>query len=151
MTLRIGLFWSCVNPQRISHLTSEAVRASGEGMDSSLLPIENRIYRIRGQSVMLDRDLAALYGVSTKALKQAVKRNIERFPVDFMFELGLDELKYLRSQIVTSSLRYESIKRCLRSQFVTLNDENASIQPNTRSQFVTLNPNGRNIDQLPKK
>jgi hypothetical protein len=68
---------------------------------ASLAPIENRIFHIRGQSVMLDRDLTALYGVSTKVLKQAVKRNIERFPPDFMLELGLEELKCSRSQFVT--------------------------------------------------
>jgi hypothetical protein len=59
--------------------------------------------------VMLDRDLAELYDVETKALKQAVRRNIDRFPEDFMFELSKEEFKNLRSQIVTSSwggLRY---------------------------------------------
>lgn len=49
--------------------------------------IQSKIYEIRGQKVMLDRDLAELYGVATKALKQAVKRNMGRFPADFMFEL----------------------------------------------------------------
>ena len=52
---------------------------------------------------MLDRDLAELYGVETKVLKQAVRRNVDRFPADFMFELGRDEFNNLRSQIVTSS------------------------------------------------
>ena len=59
----------------------------------------------RGQQVMLDRDLAELYGVSTKVFKQAVRRNIERFPADFMFEISVDELEVLfehsRSQVVT--------------------------------------------------
>ena len=63
----------------------------------------DRIYSIRGQKVMLDRDLAELYGVATKALKQAVRRNAERFPEDFMFELREEEFEILRSQIVTSS------------------------------------------------
>lgn len=63
----------------------------------------NKIYLIRGQKVMLDRDLAALYGVETKVFNQAVKRNIERFPADFMFQLHADEFGDLRSQIVTSS------------------------------------------------
>jgi hypothetical protein len=63
--------------------------------------IEARIYLIRGKKVMLDRDLSALYGVATKVLKQAVKRNLERFPEDFMFELSLNEAKSLRSQFVT--------------------------------------------------
>ena len=53
--------------------------------------ILNRIYMIRGQKVMLDRDLAEMYGVETKVLKQAVKRNMERFPKDFMFEMTESE------------------------------------------------------------
>jgi phage regulator Rha-like protein len=65
--------------------------------------IESRIYGIRGQRIMLDHDLAELYGVQTKALKQAVSRNIERFPSDFMFILTYQEFANLRSQIVTSS------------------------------------------------
>ena len=63
--------------------------------------IESRIFLIRGQKVMLDSDLAELYGVATKALDQAIKRNIERFPADFMFQLTTDETGFLRSQIVT--------------------------------------------------
>ena len=63
--------------------------------------IQNKIYEIRGCRVMLDSDLAALYQVETKALKQAVKRNIERFPSDFMFELTKEEVECLRSQFVT--------------------------------------------------
>ncbi len=68
------------------------------------LPTEiilNKIYLIRGLKVMLDRDLAELYSVKTKALKQAVRRNIERFSADFMFELTQDENHALRSQNVT--------------------------------------------------
>lgn len=65
--------------------------------------IQNRIYEIRGCRVMLDFDLAKLYQVSTKALKQAVKRNLQRFPEDFMFEMNSEEWEILRSQIVTSS------------------------------------------------
>jgi len=65
--------------------------------------IERAIFLIRGQKVMLDADLAALYEVETKALVQAVKRNIERFPEDFMFQLSSQEFANLRSQIVTSS------------------------------------------------
>lgn len=65
--------------------------------------IQNRIYEIRGCRVMLDFDLAELYQVPTKALKQAVKRNIQRFPPDFMFELNIEEWEILRSQFVTSS------------------------------------------------
>ncbi|MCR4278882.1 MAG: ORF6N domain-containing protein [bacterium] len=69
----------------------------------SITEIKERIYFIRGQKVMLDRDLAVLYGVSTKSLKQSVKRNIERFPEDFMFELNNEELGDWRSQFVTSN------------------------------------------------
>jgi hypothetical protein len=65
--------------------------------------IEKAILLIRGQKVILDRDLADLYGVETKVLKQAVRRNIARFPEDFMFELKKDEFANLRSQFVTSS------------------------------------------------
>ena len=61
--------------------------------------IESLIYEVRGQKVMLDRDLAKLYGVETKVLNQAVKRNIKRFPEDFMFQMTYEEC--LRSQIVT--------------------------------------------------
>jgi hypothetical protein len=63
--------------------------------------IENQIYFIRGQKVMLDRELATLYGVPTKAFNQAVKRNIRRFPGDFMFQLTREEAISLRSQFVT--------------------------------------------------
>jgi len=63
--------------------------------------VESKIYSIREQKVMLDRDLAELYGVETKVLNQGVKRNIRRFPEDFMFQLTKDEYDSLRSQIVT--------------------------------------------------
>lgn len=63
----------------------------------------NQIYIIKGQKVMIDRDLASLYGVETRVLKQSVKRNIERFPVDFMFELSKVEFDNWRSQNVTSN------------------------------------------------
>ena len=65
--------------------------------------IETKIYNIRDQKVMLDRDLAGLYGVRTKVLKQAVNRNIERFPDDFMFQLNSKEFNNWRSQFVTSN------------------------------------------------
>ena len=65
--------------------------------------IENKIYEIRGQKVMLDFDLAALYEVETRVLNQAVKRNVIRFPEDFMFRLTADEWDLMRSQIVTTS------------------------------------------------
>lgn len=65
--------------------------------------IFNKIYEIRGEKVMLDRNLAELYGVETKRLKEQVRRNIERFPEDFMFELTKDELEDWRSQFATSN------------------------------------------------
>ena len=65
--------------------------------------IENLIHVIRGKQVMLDRDLARLYGVEARALNQAVQRNIERFPEDFMFQLTKEEFENLKSQIVISS------------------------------------------------
>ncbi len=71
-----------------------------------LIPEEiiiSKIYLIRGQKVMLDKDLAELYGVETKVFNQTIKRNSDRFPADFMFELTEEEFKNLRSQIVTSS------------------------------------------------
>ena len=65
--------------------------------------IETKIWTIRGVRVMLDRDLAILYGVETRALNQAVRRNADRFPDDFMFQLTSEEFENLKSQIVISS------------------------------------------------
>ena len=65
--------------------------------------IHNKIYEIRGHKIMFDFDLAELYEVQTKVLNQAVKRNIQRFPLDFMFRLTLDEWETMRSQIATAS------------------------------------------------
>ena len=69
----------------------------------SLEKAEQVIYLIRGEKVMLDRDLALLYGVETKTLNRAVKRNLQRFPLDFMFQLTEDEAEDLRCQIGTSN------------------------------------------------
>ena len=66
--------------------------------------IKHRIYAVRGMRVMLDSDLAELYGVETKRLNEAVRRNIERFPEDFMFKLNKSEWVFLRSQIVTITI-----------------------------------------------
>ncbi len=96
-------------------------------MTKNFTPIDNieeldyKIYFLRGRRVMLDRDLALLYGVSTKVLNQSVKRNISRFPEDFMFQLTKEEEKYIS----------------LRSQFVTSNDENGLDKANLKSQIVT--------------
>ena len=68
-----------------------------------LTQIQSKIYEIRGQRVMLDRDLAELYQVTTSALNQAVKRNNKRFPPEFMFQITNQEFANLKSQIVTSS------------------------------------------------
>ncbi len=69
-----------------------------------IFPLEQHIFYIRSERVMLDADLAILYGVQTKVLIQAVKRNIVRFPSDFMFQLTPEEFNHLRSQFVTSNL-----------------------------------------------
>jgi hypothetical protein len=79
--------------------------------------IEQRIFVVRGLRVMLDHDLADLYGVETRTLVQAVKRNAARFPDDFAFRLTEEESRILRSQIVISSSAREGGR--LRSQFVT--------------------------------
>lgn len=81
--------------------------------------IRNRIYEIRGQRVMLDRDLAELYGVETRALNQAVKRNMERFPEDFMFQLTRGEMDIWKSQNVTSNISDNQEDVVLISQNVT--------------------------------
>jgi hypothetical protein len=70
----------------------------------NLSKIENMIYVVRGQKVMLDSDLAELYEVETKALNQAVRRNLDRFPRDFMFQLSSEEYQTLKSQSVTSKV-----------------------------------------------
>ncbi len=113
--------------------------------------IQNRIFAIRGEQVMIDRDLAALYGVETKRLNEAVKRNLERFPAEFRFQLTKEEVaeyESLRSQFATlkvddnlrkSDFYIENKQLCeedysLRSQIATLkNDENDDL----RSQIVT--------------
>ena len=91
--------------------------------------IESLIQVIRGQQVMLDSDLAMLYGVETKRLNEQVKRNLNRFPEDFMFQLTHDEAVRLRSQIVT--LNEE--KNSLRSQIATINEEEVIL----KSQIAT--------------
>lgn len=104
--------------------------------------IEQLIYVIRGFQVMLDSDLAMLYGVETKVLNQAVKRNINRFPDDFMFQLTQEEAIGSRSQIVTLNGK----ETTSRSQIVTLNEE----QTDSRSQIATLKTKrGQNIKYLP--
>ena len=83
-------------------LMSTGQPAIGEA-ETAESAIKSRIFTVRGVQILLDRDLAELYGVETKALNQAVKRNINRFPIRFMFQLSEQESEDLRSQIVTSS------------------------------------------------
>jgi hypothetical protein len=74
--------------------------------------IERKIRLVRGQKVMLDSDLAELYGVSTKRLNEQVRRNVERFPADFMFRLSLKEFDSLRSQFATSGPKHGGRRYC---------------------------------------
>ena len=89
--------------------------------DHKSVDIKSMIRNIRGQQVMLDFELAMLYGVETKVLNQAVKRNINRFPDDFMFQLTKNELESLRSQIVTSNSLENQQDTNWKSQIVTSN------------------------------
>ena len=117
---------------------------SSESSDSGIMPIENLIHIIRGQQVMIDSDLARLYGVETRVLNQAVKRNIERFPVDFMFQLTKDEAENLRSQFATSNSRSQNV--ILKDNLLNLKSQNLTSNP--RSQNATLKQ-GHNIKYLP--
>lgn len=101
--------------------------------------IESLILTIRGKQVILDRDLARLYGVETKRLNQQVQRNLERFPEDFMFQLTKEEAELSRSQFATLNDGSDNLK----SQFAT------SSEDSSRSQFATLNGRGHNIKHLP--
>jgi phage regulator Rha-like protein len=96
--------------------------------------IHNKIYEIRGHKVMLDYEIAEMFEVETRTLNQAVKRNIERFPEDFMFQLTENEWGMMRSQIATSSG-----SSALRSQNMTLNEDILI------SQFVTSKANSSQI------
>lgn len=106
--------------------TNEIVKVASASLQP-LESIENLIHVIRGKQIMLDIDLARLYGVETKRLNEQVKRNIERFPEDFMFQLSKEEAESSRSQ------------------FATLNEDGEL----SRSQFATLNGRGHNIKHLP--
>ena len=98
----------------------QAAKFAVEKFDRNEDFIKSRIYTVRGIQVMLDRDLAELYGVQTKVLNQAVRRNSARFPANFMFQLTMEETAVLMSQFVTSGQR-ETDASCSRSQIVTLN------------------------------
>ena len=92
--------------------------------------VQSKIFLIRGKQVMIDRDLAELYGVETKRITESVKRNIERFPEKFRFQLTAEEYEFLRSQIATS----KDEEDILRSQIVTSKKEKDSL----RSQNATI-------------
>jgi len=79
-------------------------------MQNNLINIQNKIFTIRNQKVMLDRDLAQLYGVELKRLNEAVKRNIKRFPPNFMFRLSGEEWENLRSQIATANANISKVR-----------------------------------------
>ena len=88
---------------------------------NDIVLIQRRIYEFRGRKVILDRDLASLYGVETKALNQAVKRNLGRFPEDFMFQLSQSEYREWKSQNTPSNFIENEPVEPLRSQIVTSN------------------------------
>ena len=77
---------------------------------NKVIAIQEMIYEIRGHKIMIDRDLAELYGVELKVMNQSVKRNLDRFPLDFMFQLTQDEWNILRSQIVTANENTSKIR-----------------------------------------
>src|ERR1035437_8567957 len=101
--------------------------------------IVNKIYLIRDQKVMLDFDLAVLYEVETKRLNEQVKRNLERFPKDFMFRLTSKEWNFIRSQFATASSEVT-----MRSQFAT-----SSSEVTMRSQFATSSQSKRKGEYTP--
>ena len=111
---------------------NELITTKEQSTDNQFLQIEPLIRTIRGQQVLLDSDLAILYGVETKRLNQQVKRNIERFPKDFMFQLTQEEMICLRSQIATLN---EGTN--LRSQIAT-----SSQEVGLKSQIVTSSHGG---------
>ena len=117
-----------------THIVGKQDHAELVDNDSQVIRVEPLIRVIRNQQVLLDSDLAMLYGVETKRLNEQVKRNIERFPEDFMFQLTKEEYEFLKSQIATSNLD----QSLLRSQFATLNADKHSL----RSQIVTSNNRG---------
>jgi hypothetical protein len=93
------------------HMPNVWGKIQNRGIDMELLIIQNKIYEIRGVRVMLDRDLAEMYQIETRVLNQAVKRNIERFPDDFMFQLTDEEMEYWKSQIVISNSVNMGVRR----------------------------------------
>ncbi|MBP5541853.1 MAG: ORF6N domain-containing protein [Bacteroidales bacterium] len=108
----------------------------------NLEELKSHIYIVRSKQVMLDRDLAELYGVETKRLNEAVKRNIGRFPEDFMFRINEMEWDGLTKQMVIPIDN-------MRSQIATSYSQNAGMSNNMRSQIVTAYPQRRNKSAFP--
>ena len=100
--------------------------------------IKHRIYEVRGLRVMLDRDLAELYGVETRTLNQAVRRNVDRFPEDFMFQLSRKDLFSIIPQYIVVNKEDTNLK----SQIVTSSSESADTEANLKSQNVMSNWGG---------
>lgn len=121
--------------------------------------IQQKIYEIRGQRVMLDFDLARMYGVETRRLNEAVKRNIERFPDDFMFQLTKGEFEIWKSQFVISKSsnsqnvmleeEMEGDEENLMSQIATSNMYENQVDNNWMSQFATSNSIKRGLRKRP--
>ncbi len=99
-----------------------------------VVQIEPRILVIRGQRVILDADLAELYGTTTKRLNEQVKRNLDRFPADFMFQITVEEARAMRSQFVTASEPLQP----MRSQIATASKRNIRYQPNAFTEHGAL-------------
>ena len=102
------------------------------------LIIQQKIYIIRSEQVMLDRELAELYGIGTKVLNQAVKRNIKRFPEDFMFQLTKEETQNWKSQIVTSN----SIKMGLRRNPYAFTEQGVAMLSSILNSDTAIEVNG---------
>ena len=106
-------------------------------MELSVGKIQNKIYEIRGLKVMLDRDLAAMYGVETRILNQAVRRNIDRFPSDFMFQLTPKEFENWKSQIVISN----SVKMGLRKMPLAFTEQGVAMLSSVLNSEKAINVN----------
>ena len=126
-------------------------------MEIKLVQIQSKIYELRGRQVMFDFDLAEAYQVETKQLNQSVKRNIKRFPPDFMFQLTSEEWKNLKSQFVTSSwggarkLPYAFTEQGLAMLSGILNSDIAELQAYKRIANKPRNPIGFTIPQSKPK
>ena len=108
-------------------------------MSDEIVLIQNLIYEIRGQKVMLDSDLAKLYQVETKVLNQAVKRNLKRFPPDFMFQLTAQEFLDNRSQFVTASNRNVSAPPfAFTEQGVAVNDLSEDVRQEIDNLYLAI-------------